>query len=73
MGSVAPRPKYSVLGSSRGLVMPALEQAIAEYFEAAPEDLRSPSGAGREFLLPPACPGAHEPARQDCGKSRRRL
>ena len=62
MGWVAPRPKYSVLGSSRGLVMPALEQAIAEYFEAAPEDLRSPSGAGREFLLPPACPGAHEPA-----------
>jgi dTDP-4-dehydrorhamnose reductase len=36
LGWVAPRPLYSVLGSSRGLLMPSLDQAIAAYLEAAP-------------------------------------
>jgi dTDP-4-dehydrorhamnose reductase len=39
IGWLAPRPVYSVLGSSRGLLMPPLHQAIAHYLEATPEIL----------------------------------
>jgi dTDP-4-dehydrorhamnose reductase len=31
---LAPRPRYSALGSSRGVLMPALDQALAHYREA---------------------------------------
>ena len=37
IGWLAPRPPYSVLGSSRGLLMPSLDQAIAHYLESASE------------------------------------
>ena len=51
---LAPRPLYSVLGSSRGLLMPPLDQAMAHYLEAATEQWSSPPGAGQEILLPAA-------------------
>ena len=45
LGWVAPKPLYSVLGSSRGLLMPPLDQAIAAYLEAAPDQWSSaPAG-----------------------------
>jgi dTDP-4-dehydrorhamnose reductase len=56
IGWAAPRPAYSVLGSDRGALMPSLDQAIAEYFEAAPEESKAPPGAVPE-ILPLA--GAH--------------
>jgi len=45
IGWLAPRPHYSVLGSSRGLLMPPLDQAIAHYLDATPEQWSSPPGA----------------------------
>jgi dTDP-4-dehydrorhamnose reductase len=48
IGWLAPRPHYSVLGSSRGLLMPPLDQAIAHYLESAPEQWSSPPGAVSE-------------------------
>jgi dTDP-4-dehydrorhamnose reductase len=60
IGWAAPRPAYSVLGSSRGALMPSLDQALAEYFAAAPEDSRLLSSAGPEILLPAERTGAHE-------------
>ena len=59
IGWAAPRPAYSVLGSDRGALMPSLDQAIAEYFEAAPEELKSPPGTATE-ILPLAGPHAPE-------------
>jgi dTDP-4-dehydrorhamnose reductase len=50
IGWVAPRPIYSVLGSSRGLLMPPLDQAMAHYLEAAPEQWSSPPGAMSEVI-----------------------
>jgi dTDP-4-dehydrorhamnose reductase len=44
VGWLAPRPRYSVLGSSRGLLMPSLDQAISHYLEALPEQWSSPPG-----------------------------
>jgi dTDP-4-dehydrorhamnose reductase len=48
IGWLAPRPHYSVLGSSRGLLMPPLDQAIAHYLDATPEQWSSPPGAVSE-------------------------
>jgi dTDP-4-dehydrorhamnose reductase len=45
---LAARPSYSVLGSSRGLLMPPLDQAIAHYLGSAPEHQSSPPGAESE-------------------------
>jgi dTDP-4-dehydrorhamnose reductase len=36
LGQTAPRPRYSVLGSERGLVMPSLEEALARYLAEVP-------------------------------------
>lgn len=33
LGLAAPRPRYSVLGSERGVLLPPLEDALARYFE----------------------------------------
>ncbi|MFL5814985.1 MAG: family 1 glycosylhydrolase [Bdellovibrionia bacterium] len=33
MDWIAPRPKYSVLGSERGVLLPTLDRALARYFE----------------------------------------
>ena len=61
IGWAAPRPVYSVLGSARGALMPSLDQAIAEYFKAAPEESKSPAGA------PEILPLAGPPARKGTG------
>ena len=61
MGWVVPRPVYSVLASSRGLLMPPLDQAIAHYLEAATEQLAAPPAAG--FLLPADGLDAHQARR----------
>jgi dTDP-4-dehydrorhamnose reductase len=62
IGWLAPRPVYSVLGSSRGALMPSLDQAMADYFEAAPEDSRAPPRALPEILPPAERTGVHEAA-----------
>lgn len=36
LGQAAPRPRYSVLSSERGLVMPSLEEALARYLAEVP-------------------------------------
>lgn len=36
LGQTAPRPRYSVLGSERGLVMPSLEEAMERYLADVP-------------------------------------
>jgi dTDP-4-dehydrorhamnose reductase len=36
LGQTAPRPRYSVLSSERGLVMPSLEEALARYLAEVP-------------------------------------
>jgi dTDP-4-dehydrorhamnose reductase len=45
LGWVAPMPSYSVLGSSRGLLMPPLDQGLAAYLEAAPAQWSSAPAA----------------------------
>jgi dTDP-4-dehydrorhamnose reductase len=50
----APPPAYSVLGSSRGVLMPPLDQALADYSEATLDESRWPCGLVPEILLPVA-------------------
>jgi dTDP-4-dehydrorhamnose reductase len=49
IGWLAPWPPYSVLGSGRGLLMPPLDQAIAQYLESAREEWSSPPGTVSEI------------------------
>jgi len=54
LGLKAERPRYSVLGSERGLLMPPLEDALARYFQdrtMESDELRSRSGY-RRWSLP---------------------
>jgi dTDP-4-dehydrorhamnose reductase len=66
IGWAAPRPVYSVLGSTRGILMPSLDQAMADYFEAAPQSLPVLSDAVPE-ILPPVIP--HTPERTRSGET----
>ncbi len=33
LGLAAPRPRYSVLGSERGMLLPPLEKALTQYID----------------------------------------
>lgn len=46
-GLAAPRPRYSVLSSERGSLLPPLEHALFRYIEET------------EFVKRPACPPAY--------------
>jgi dTDP-4-dehydrorhamnose reductase len=49
LGSAAPRPRYSTLGSERGPVLPALDDALTRYLRhrALADAERAPGGQER--------------------------
>jgi dTDP-4-dehydrorhamnose reductase len=49
LGQAARRPRYAVLGSERGLVMPTLEEALARYLaELSPPEPAADAGTGSD-------------------------
>jgi dTDP-4-dehydrorhamnose reductase len=51
LGQLAPRPRYAVLGSERGLILPSLEDALARYLaEVPPSACPAPAAVAPEVL-----------------------